>query len=212
MVIEIRNQHFRLLSQKAICWEEEKTLLISDLHLGKIMHFRKEGIAIPAVALENNFKRLDEIILKNNICRILFLWDLFHNSVNTEWERFRQWRKKYQSMEMVNVMGNHDILPRDLYTENKIDVFIHSFREKEFLFSHHPKKEFEENTFTFCGHIHPVFVLRSNVRQSIKLPCFVIDKNQAVLPSFGVFTGGYEVMLIENRKIFLVMENEVIGI
>src|SRR4051812_10470243 len=99
MVIEIRGHHFRLLSQKAIYWEEEKTLLISDLHLGKIMHFRKEGIAIPAIAQENNFKRLDEIILRNNISRIIFLGDLFHNSLNTEWETFRRWRNKFQSTE-----------------------------------------------------------------------------------------------------------------
>src|SRR4051812_42331128 len=102
MLIEIRNLHFRLLPQKAIYWEEEKTLLVSDLHLGKIMHFRKEGIAIPAIALENNFKRLDEIVLTNNVLRIIFLGDLFHNSLNTEWQTFRRWRNKYQSMEMIN--------------------------------------------------------------------------------------------------------------
>jgi metallophosphoesterase superfamily enzyme len=50
MQIEIRDNHFDLLIQKAIFWQEKQTLLIGDLHLGKITHFRKEGIAIPQIA------------------------------------------------------------------------------------------------------------------------------------------------------------------
>jgi DNA ligase-associated metallophosphoesterase len=212
MEIEIRNQHFKLLPQKAILWKEANTLLVSDLHLGKITHFRKEGIAIPSVALESNFKKLNEIISTNIVSRIIFLGDLFHNRLNKEWETFREWRNQYSSLEMINVMGNHDILPRELFDENKINVYNKSYREKDFLFVHHPQKEFEENTFAFCGHVHPVFVLKAKGQQSIKLPCYIIEEKQAVLPSFGVFTGGYEVKMHENRKIFLVTKSEVVQV
>ena len=57
MEIKIEGQTLKLFSEKAICWVEEKTLIISDLHLGKIAHFRKEGIAIPSTAIKNNFER-----------------------------------------------------------------------------------------------------------------------------------------------------------
>ena len=32
-------------------WEEEKALIVSDLHFGKTGHFRKSGIAVPAIGL-----------------------------------------------------------------------------------------------------------------------------------------------------------------
>lgn len=81
MQIEIRGEHFQLLTQKAIFWEETQTLLIGDLHLGKITHFRKEGIALPPNAIDNNFKRLNELVQSTGATRIIFLGDLF--TVNT---------------------------------------------------------------------------------------------------------------------------------
>jgi DNA ligase-associated metallophosphoesterase len=212
MVIKILSDHFELLPQKAIFWKETSTLLISDLHLGKIMHFRKEGISIPVVAIENNFKRLDELLKLYNARRIIFLGDLFHNRVNTEWDIFRKWRMNYSSVEMINILGNHDILPKIFFDEIGITIYKNFFREEDFLFAHHPDKFFEKNTFTFCGHIHPVYFLRSKGRQAIKLSCFVIQESQGILPSFGVFTGGYEIKAEEYKRIFLIVENTIVKV
>ncbi|MEP7171069.1 MAG: ligase-associated DNA damage response endonuclease PdeM [Bacteroidota bacterium] len=201
-----------MLPQKAVFWKEAKTLLVSDLHLGKVTHFRKEGIAIPTAVFEDNFKRLDELILTNNVYRIIFLGDLFHNRFNAEWKIFAKWRNKYHSVEMIIVLGNHDILPLRLFDENKIIVYTEEFREGQFLFAHHPKTKFENDIYIFCGHIHPVFCLRAKGRQNIKLPCFVFDEMQAVLPSFGVFTGGCEMKSSEFRKIFLITDREIVSV
>jgi DNA ligase-associated metallophosphoesterase len=210
MEIEIRSHHFKLLPQKAVFWKEAKTLLVSDLHLGKVTHFRKEGIAIPTAVFGDNFKRLDELILTNNVYRIIYLGDLFHNRHNAEWELFAKWRSKYHSVEMTIVLGNHDILPQRLFDENKITVYADAYRESQFLFAHHPGTKFENDIYIFCGHIHPVFCLRAKGRQSIKLPCFVFDEMQAVLPSFGVFTGGYEMKVQEKRRIFMIVKDHVL--
>lgn len=212
MEIEIRQQHFKLLPQKAIVWFEAKTLLVSDLHLGKITHFRKEGIAVPTAAREDNFRRLDELILTNNVYRIIFLGDLFHNLYNSEWEIFAKWRNKYHSIEMIIVLGNHDILPQRLFDENKITVYADEYKEEHFLFTHHPPIRIKENTYTFCGHIHPVFCLRAKGKQSIKLPCFIFDEFQAVLPCFGIFTGGYEMKAEEKRRIFILTKNKILPV
>ncbi len=67
MQIEIRNHHFELLYHKAMFWKETNTLLLGDLHLGKITHFRKEGMALPPNAIENNFARLDELIQTHGV-------------------------------------------------------------------------------------------------------------------------------------------------
>jgi len=211
MEIEIKGNMFKLLPQKAIYWKIKKTILISDLHLGKVTHFRKAGFALPSGAFVNNFIRLDEIIDANETERIIFLGDLFHNVYNDEWELFESWRMQFPSIEIIIALGNHDILPLRLFTAANIKV-MDELREEDFLFTHHPPDQSIKNIFTFCGHIHPVYCLKSKIKQNIKLPCFVIDKTQSILPSFGVFTGGYEMKAQPGRKVFVIAENKVFRI
>ena len=210
MKIEINNHQFRILPQKAIFWKTKKTLLISDLHLGKITHFRNAGIAVPSRAYENNFQRMEHLILHNDAERIILLGDLFHNIYNAEWEIFAEWRRKFHSIEIIIVLGNHDILPYPLFEEINITVEDY-WKEESFLFLHHPVNHPEEN-YVFCGHVHPVYCLRSKIHQSIKLPCFIVDESQTILPSFGVFTGGYEMQKESGRKIYIIAQDEILKI
>ena len=212
MQIEIRDNHFLLLSQKAILWQETQTLLIGDLHLGKITHFRKEGIAIPNLAAENNFERLNQVVKDTGATRIIFLGDLFHNRYNAEWETFREWRAEHFYIEMIIVIGNHDILPVSMFLEADLQVHIEDFEEDHFIFTHHPKVEPDPSKFVFAGHVHPVFTTYGKGRQSVRLPCFVVDKNQAILPSFGVFTGGFQMELVDDRKIYITTETKVFSV
>ena len=209
MVIELLNHHFTLLAQKAIVWQEKNTLLIADLHLGKVTHFRKEGVAIPSAALSDNFKHLNDILLSHVISRIIFLGDLFHNRLNAEWDLFCDWRKMHHTIEMLIVLGNHDIIPTRLFDEIGITVCKNEYCEEQFVFSHHPIASIPENQFVFCGHIHPVFFLKSTGKQRIKLPCFVQDPSQCILPSFGVFTGGYPISTENGRNVFLIAEDRI---
>ncbi|WP_439582328.1 ligase-associated DNA damage response endonuclease PdeM [Dyadobacter bucti] len=212
MQIEIRGNHFLLLTQRAIFWQETQTLLIGDLHLGKITHFRKEGIAIPNNAAGNNFERLDEIVKNTGATRIIFLGDLFHNKYNSEWETFRAWRAQHHYIEMIIVIGNHDILPVSLFLESDMQVYQTDYEEEDFIFTHHPKVELDGSKFVFAGHVHPVFTTYGRGRQSLRLPCFVVDNHQAILPSFGVFTGGFQMDLAEERKIYITTETRVFSV
>ena len=45
--IVIFNNHFYLHKTGAIFWKEKNTLLLADIHLGKVGHFRKSGIPVP---------------------------------------------------------------------------------------------------------------------------------------------------------------------
>lgn len=146
-----------------------------------------------------------------NAERIILLGDLFHNRYNDEWSKFEAWRKNYQAAKIIIVLGNHDILPRNLYDNNQMDV-MNEMREGPFIFSHHPGTNANKDCYNFCGHLHPVYCLRSKARQQIKLPCFVFDKYEAILPSFGVFTGGLELKRIPGRKLFVIAEGKVLAI
>jgi uncharacterized protein len=210
MRIEIEGQEFILLHHKAAYWTGKKTLLIGDLHLGKIGHFRKEGIAVPKQAADRNFLMLDNMLGAFDVQRIIFLGDLFHSSYNEEWEQFAAWRRSYKDIEMLIVLGNHDILPGWLFRESNIRVFAGEYIEDNFLFTHHPVEHHNEKRFVFAAHIHPVFLLKGKGRQALRLPCFMMTGKQMVLPSFGVFTGGYEISNMKYDHVFVVSGTEVL--
>ena len=148
MEIEIRGQAFQLLYQKAVFWKDTGTLLISDLHLGKITHFRKSGIAAPSAAYERNFSLLTELVEITKAERIFLLGDLFHSRFNNEWLRFTSWRNQFSSIDIRAVLGNHDILPPALFKEVNITL-DDQLIEGEFLFTHHPENLPEKNFFCF---------------------------------------------------------------
>ena len=210
MHLEINNNTFVLLAQKAIYWKDQHTLLVSDVHLGKVTHFRKEGIAIPASATYDNFMRLTELIAGVAPRRIIFLGDLFHSRYNAEWEMFASWRRQHAHVAMLIILGNHDILPLHLFTASDIAVYEKEFVSEGFLFTHQPAEHFGHGMHVFCGHIHPVFSLRARARQHLRLPCFVNDMRQTILPSFGVFTGGYEMDRADGRNFYGIVEKSIV--
>ena len=107
---QIRNSTFTLGSEKELFWPEKKTLIISDLHLGKIKHFSTSGIQVPLMANKNNYWRLSQLLGKYDCRRVLILGDLFHSVYNAEWEVFIDFVKNYDELDWVLVKGNHDIL------------------------------------------------------------------------------------------------------
>lgn len=193
MEIRIRNNTFVLLPQKAAFWKEQQTLLISDLHIGKIAHFRKAGIAIPQHAVRHNFIRLDALMNgTHDVQRILFTGDLFHSDVNREWDDFCDWRDRYDGVDMQIVLGNHDRLPDHFCDAFRITVHQKELLIPPFTFAHHPRSTFKtEDEYVISGHLHPVIRLSGKANQQLMLPCFYFGAQQAVLPSFGYFTGGY---------------------
>lgn len=161
------------------------------------------------MAAHNNFERLNEIVQSTGATRIIFLGDLFHHKHNAEWETFRAWRAQHFYIEMIIVIGNHDVLPRQMFLEAGLQICSEDFEEDAFVFTHHPREEPDPLKFIFAGHIHPVFTTYGKGRQHVRLPCFVVDRHQAILPSFGVFTGGFAMELKAERRIYITTEVKV---
>ena len=198
MTIKINNQTFTLHQFGTIFWEEKNTLLISDVHLGKVAHFRKHGMAIPNEAIFENFTRLNVVIDFFNPKIIIFLGDLFHSKMNKEWELFANWTKEIRQ-EIILVEGNHDIIAKYNYEDLNIKVYGELVIDN-FLLTHHPteKNEF----FNFCGHIHPGIKLKGIGRQYLNLSCFFQKPNQMILPAFGEFTGNFYLVPTENDLVY----------
>lgn len=208
------NQNLLLLPQKAIFWKEEKALIAADVHLGKVGHFRKAGIAVPRDLEQNDLAVLSDLIHEYHPQKIIFLGDLFHSDINADWDWFKLWRQQFPKLQIILIRGNHDIVHDDHYLQ--LNVELHNeLAIGPFLMLHHPQAEEtlpQLTGYVFCGHIHPGVALHGRGRQSLTLPCFAFGKQQAILPSFGRFTGRVAIRSLQTDKIFAVLKDKVLAI
>jgi uncharacterized protein len=208
MEVEISGEVFVLYAQKAMFWKRNRILFIADLHLGKISHFRRAGIAVPHRANEHNIELLVELIQSTHPAKIICLGDLFHSHYNEEWEVFGEVVRHFSHIPFELVLGNHDIMSDHQYERKGITVHdelvLHPF-----IFTHHPLESIPELLYNISGHIHPGINLRGKGRQSITLPCFFFGQTQGFLPAFGSFTGLALIHPKKNDKIFVIAENKI---
>ena len=179
-----------LSGERYIYWEEEKALVLSDLHFGKTGHFRKEGIAMPQQVYKEDLQRLFSAIQCYQPQKLIVVGDLFHSKENKEMELFMRWRSDVSHISIHLIKGNHDILKNAWY--EKADINTISFSTiSNFIFVHDiTTSGHDEQTtdYIFSGHIHPGIKIRNRL-QSLCFPCFYFGEKYAVLPAFGNFTG-----------------------
>jgi uncharacterized protein len=205
----ICNQKLWLSPQRAIFWEEEKALILSDLHFGKTGHFRKSGIAVPQQVYKEDLQRLVVLIEHFKPVELVVVGDFFHSRQNAEMEWFRKWRDDFSSLQITLVRGNHDILKNQWYKDSNIKVLEDRYVKAPFVFSHEPCSPDKDN-YLFCGHIHPGILLEGVGRQSLRLPCFYFGQNMCILPAFSKFTGVALVSPEPEDQVFALVENKII--
>jgi DNA ligase-associated metallophosphoesterase len=211
---KLLNQDLLLLPQRAVYWQQQNALIAADVHLGKVGHFRKAGIAVPRDMEQNDLAVLSDLIHEYRPQKLLFLGDLFHSDMNADWEWFALWRQQFPKLDIGLIRGNHDIVHDDHYHQLNINLYD-ELLVGPFLMLHHPLPEAELqqlDSYVFCGHIHPGVNLKGKGRQSLTLPCFAFGSKQAIFPSFGKFTGRVAIRSRETDKIFAVLKDKVIAI
>ena len=206
--IQINENHFDLHPSGALYWVEKKTLMLADVHLGKVAHFRKNGIAVPRKAEGAFYEKITLLLNEFEVDRILFLGDLFHSFQNNEWHLFSAWVKQ-QKAAMILVEGNHDIIPASQFEQIGLQVVDH-FLEEAFYFSHFPTEKTTQ--FVFCGHVHPGVKLKGNGLQQMKMPCFFQSPKQMILPAFGAFTGLHLLSPKAGDNVYVTTGKEVVEI
>lgn len=208
--IWLENQ-FILGEQRVIFWEEKQTIIASDLHLGKSGHFRKSGIAIPQEVMKQDLMRLFQLFQHFNANRIIVVGDMFHSHSNKEMEWFSRWRKDLPHIQWLLVQGNHDVLHKNWYQENDIDI-APVWQESNLLFTHEPAPATlpEGVQGVISGHIHPGICLSGTGRQSLRMPCFYFSKNQCILPAFGGFTGLHIIKPKKKDTVFAIANHKII--
>jgi uncharacterized protein len=204
--ISIAGEDFTLCYEKCMLRRRDNALIIADVHLGKSNHFRKAGIAVPSKIIYDEIEKLITVIHKYQPNKVIFLGDLFHSSYNQSVELLKQIIDNEFSIKFILVEGNHDIMQRECYSKIGIEV-VESLNENGIIYTHEAVENASQ--YNIYGHIHPGVTLTSKGKQSLRLPCFFVSSQYAVLPAFGLFTGLAMLKKNEEAIIYVVAEENV---
>jgi DNA ligase-associated metallophosphoesterase len=180
----------------ALFWEEERLLVVSDLHLEKGSSFAARGVLLPPYDTVATLGRLAAVIARRDPRAVIALGDSFHDrdahqrlsapdrEALTAMQARRDW---------IWISGNHDpALPPDLGGAVASEVAIGNI-----VFRHEPTGAAGE----IAGHLHPKARVATRGR-SMERRCFASDGERAVMPAFGAYTGGLSIRDEAFSKIF----------
>ncbi|MBD3904180.1 ligase-associated DNA damage response endonuclease PdeM [Chryseobacterium sp. Ch-15] len=204
--INIQNEVFTLTNQRALFWKKEKALILSDLHVGKTAHFRKNGIALSNQIFENDLKRLSVLIEYFQPEKIIVVGDLLHAGDNSDVDKFCEWKNQFPEIEFHLVEGNHDRISKKLEAKLYLNFKSTQLEIDDILLIH----DFEKSNpkFQITGHIHPGILIPSKIK-NIKLPCFALSENQLLLPAFSEFTGLDTKNLPKKGRFYIFTDSEI---
>ena len=192
-----------LLPERALWWPAGSVLFVADLHLGKAATFRALGQPVPAGSTKENLRRLDRLIERYQPARMVFLGDFLHAAqarTASVLDALTHWRGMHPDLDCTLVRGNHDSHAGDPPSALGICVVDEPWLIGPFAACHHP--QLHPTHAVLAGHLHPALQLRGPARDHLRLPCFCLEPQLAILPAFGEFTGGWQVMPQAGRQLY----------
>lgn len=173
------------LSSGALWWAEEALLCVSDLHLGKSERIlRRGGTALPPYETRDTLTRLASDLAQTQARCVVCLGDSFDDlgAAMALSEDERLWITRLQAgREWIWIEGNHDPGPIDLGGSHLAELV-----RGPLVFRHIAQTGAQDE---LSGHYHPKARIQAGGR-SISRPAFLFDKNRAILPAYGTYTGG----------------------
>ncbi|MFV0295533.1 MAG: ligase-associated DNA damage response endonuclease PdeM [Hyphomicrobiaceae bacterium] len=188
--VSLAGTEFLADASGALWWPGERTLIVSDLHLEKGSAHAMRGLMLPPYDTRETLARLATIIERYAPRTVIALGDSFHDmaaeqrlqtgsrSTIADLQRGREW---------IWIAGNHDpAIPASLGGTAASTVV-----RGRMTFCHEPGPHADSSEIV--GHFHPV--ARAELRAgSLRRRCFATDSRRLVLPAFGAFTGGLNVL------------------
>jgi uncharacterized protein len=205
----------RLYAEGAILWHQGATLFITDPHFGKADSFRHAGIAIPTTVLDHDLDRLNRLLIAAEATRLVVLGDFFHNRHSQSdyaLATLEVWRHQHPNLEIVLVLGNHDLHAGNPPARLNIHAVDAPFTLGPFQCHHLPQPDPSAGGYILAGHLHPCVVLHDRDGTSLRLPSYIFGPKQAILPAFGGFTGGQSYAPSPNDRVFVIAEGEIVEV
>jgi uncharacterized protein len=175
----------------ALYWPGERTLLVADLHLEKGSSAARRGRMLPPYDTRETLQRLAATIDTYEPARIIALGDSLHDreaAQRIDAEDLAILRLIQEDRDWIWITGNHDPEIAPL-----LGGIVMEEMEVEGVALRHAPRAAASTTHEIAGHYHPAARL-SLYGHSVRRPCFIGNGRRLVLPAFGAFTGGLNVL------------------
>jgi len=177
-------------SSGALYWHAERTLLVADLHLEKGSAHAERGALLPPYDTRETLIRLAEAVDRYDPARVIALGDSFQDAQAARRigaDDLEMLATLQAKRDWIWIAGNHD--PQ--IAERAGGRVCASVRLAGLSLRHQPVAG--GVTHEIAGHLHPAAKL-SRYGTTIRRPCFVGNGRRLVMPAFGAFTGGLNVL------------------
>jgi uncharacterized protein len=162
----------------------DRWLTVADLHFGYELSQRAAGNLFPLWGMQTIEVRLLELLRDYEPAHLILLGDLVHNRTGAaELECLLQ--KLKEKCEVILIAGNHD---RHLPTGELVD----SWQCGDFHFHHGHRKNEITSGIQIVGHHHPAVTIRDGAGLRLKLPAFVQEDVNWIMPAFSPWAAGAE--------------------
>lgn len=174
----------------ALYWPAEQALIVADLHLEKGSSGAARGRMLPPYDTRATLMKLAEAVDRFEASAVIALGDSFHDRAAADrmaGEDLDVLRIIQDERDWIWVTGNHDPdIDKRLGGVSMPDVALGGLTLR-----HVPAEG--RITHEIGGHMHPAAKLSVH-GHTLRRPCFISNGLRLVLPAFGAFTGGLNVL------------------
>lgn len=189
---------FEALTAGALWWPDERLLLVADLHLEKGSAYATRGQMLPPYDTAETLKRLTQLVAALDPGTVVALGDSFHDDGGPERMAARDrdaLRVLQTGRSWTWIAGNHDRnAPMGLGGDFLAELAIGPLQLR-----HEPGDA--RTRGEIAGHLHPAARVAGRGR-SVRRRCFVGDGERLVMPAFGAYAGGLNILDRAFRPLF----------
>jgi len=174
----------------ALWWADRRLLVVADLHFEKGSAFARRGQMLPPYDTAETLARLARLIARLAPRTVVALGDSFHDDGGAARlsQRDRAALATLQAgREWIWIAGNHDQAAPDGLGGAHLDELAIG----PVVFRHEPGSG--ETYGEVAGHLHPAARVAGRGKW-VRRRCFVGDGDRLVLPAFGAYAGGLNVL------------------
>ncbi len=172
----------------ALYWPAMETIVVADLHFEKGSRHAERGRFLPPYDTRATLRRLSDVLRRYRPRRVVCLGDSIDDGGapdRADGGDAAAVRTLTEGHDWIWVRGNHDPEPPAAWGGRALD----KWREGPLTFRH----EAAAGGGEVSGHFHPKASMRVRSRR-VSAACFVADRARLILPAFGTYTGGLNVL------------------
>ncbi|MFO1184844.1 MAG: ligase-associated DNA damage response endonuclease PdeM [Bauldia sp.] len=187
--VPVATVHFTAEAEGALWWDEERILVVADLHLEKGSSFARRGQFLPPYDTAATLASLGRIVRRRDPRVVVALGDSFHDDEGgtrlsaTDRDTLRDLQR---GRDWIWIAGNHDPAAPVELGGSAADCLAVG----EVIFRHEPSAGPAPGEV--AGHLHPAARVSGRLG-STRRRCFIGDGTRLVTPAFGAFAGGLSV-------------------